>query len=93
MGMNPNYRRWGVDQWRTRAPTVGHMIEQRWSVFAWCGTCGLQMTVRLDVVAQARGRAFSLWGGRSAACRRRHCHGRMLFYAEPGRADGPFWLE
>lgn len=93
MGMNPNYRRWGVAQWRSRAPTVGRLIDERWTVFAGCEVCDLTMDVRLEVVAQARGRDFSLWGGRSVRCRRRHCLGRMRFYVIARPEEGPMWME
>lgn len=93
MGGNPSYRRWGVDQWRTRAPTAGLLQEANWSVFTACNRCGLQMTVRLAVVIRAKGPDFNLWGGKTVRCRRRNCQGLMRFYVQTSHSDLPFWME
>lgn len=87
MGMNPRYGNWGSAEWAGRAGTVGELQAQGWPVVARCARCDLEMEVRLAVVEEARGKAFSLWG-RHTRCRRRHCLGRMLFYTYPPQAGG-----
>lgn len=88
MGMNPRYGNWGTAEWMGRAGTVGDLIKQGWPVVARCHRCGLEMDVRLDLLARRVGPDVSLWG-RTARCRRRHCQGRMLFWTYPPRARGP----
>ncbi len=88
MGMNPRYGNWGTAEWMGRAGDVAGLQSQGWPVVARCMTCSLEMNVRLDVLRQARGPSFVLWG-KSARCRRRHCQGRMYFWTYPPRANGP----
>lgn len=88
MGGNPRYATWSPGQWRSLAPTIGHLRREGWPVHAACMACGLQMKVSLERIERERGTAFVLWG-RTAPCRKLHCGGRAMFVVNPPRADGP----
>ncbi|RYG99845.1 MAG: hypothetical protein EON58_02405 [Alphaproteobacteria bacterium] len=80
MGGNPRYRLWTRDNWQGYAPTIAAMIRREWSLTIHCGTCGLGMLVDARKIARERGPNWSPWG-KSAACRRIGCTGRMRLRA------------
>jgi hypothetical protein len=87
MGANPRYRLWTTENWRSSAPTVADVKRAGWAVYALCARCDLRMTVDLDVIIQAKGGSFVLWG-RTVRCRRLHCWGRAVFVCRPPRGEG-----
>jgi hypothetical protein len=72
--------------WRLAAPTVGAVRRNRWRVYTECQTCDLRLWADLDRIIQARGDGFVLWG-RTAACRRVGCPGRVTFWCRPHGAQ------
>ncbi|KQS55877.1 hypothetical protein ASG17_07445 [Brevundimonas sp. Leaf363] len=61
------------------------MLDRGWSFTITCGACRLEMRVDTDKIIKAKGRDWSPWG-KSAACRRIGCLGRMRLRAY---APGP----
>lgn len=91
MGMNPRYSRWTDENWRAYAPTVGHMDDQRWRMWAVCPACGLAVDIKSGQLVRRRGRDWSPWGVTSP-CVRRGCFARMAWRATNGRAERDIWL-
>lgn len=85
MGHNPRFRMWSAEDWQGYCPTIGDMAQRGWTLSARCTACNLRMAVDIDVVAAAKGRAWSPWG-RTARCRRLFCHGRMRLRGYSPRA-------
>lgn len=83
---NPD--RYTLDDWRLAGGSVAAIIANRWFVFTECELCELRMKADLRRIAQEKGGTFSLWG-RTAACRRLGCPGRVTFFCQPHGAD-PF---
>jgi len=81
-----NLDRYSAADWRRAAPTVQAVIENRWRVYTECEVCELRMVADLPRIANAKGRAFSLWG-QTAKCRRMGCPGRVIFHAQPPGAN------
>lgn len=78
--------------WRDVAPTLADLKRHRFVVTARCLVCSLEMEVRPEIAAQARGWDYVLWG-RSVPCRRFRCGGRMWFACIPPRLGQrvPMW--
>lgn len=85
MGHNPRYARWQRENWQGYAPTIGVMIRRGWTMTIHCRVCALAMHADPEVIARKKGRDWEPWG-KSARCRRLHCHGRMTLRAY---APGP----
>mgnify|MGYP001156572611 CR=1 FL=1 len=62
--------------------TVAQMQRNGWRIAARCTTCQLDVWVSLSAVMKL-GRPDLVLFGKSAACRRLHCTGRMIFLGVP----------
>ena len=80
-----NIERVHISHFRLRVATVADMQAAEWQVISKCGTCGLMMTVDLDLIAWRTGPKTVLWN-RRARCNRIGCQGWVEFQARfPGR--------
>ena len=77
-----NLDRYTAEDWRLAGGTVGAIIANRWLVFTECDVCDLRIKADLKRIAQEKGPRFDLWG-RTAACRRMGCPGRVTFWCQP----------
>ena len=71
-----------VTWWRTRANTIGQMIDQGWVVWSVCNSCFLVMPADLEWFAYRLGEGETLWN-RHPACRRFGCTGSVSFHGTP----------
>ena len=81
---NPD--RYTAADWRLAGGSVGAILDNRWTVFTECELCDLRIRADLKRIAADKGRGFDLWG-RTAACRRMGCPGRVTFYCQPHGAE------
>ncbi|RZJ00908.1 MAG: hypothetical protein EON90_05230 [Brevundimonas sp.] len=68
--------------WRTRAPSIGQMIDQGWFIWSVCGRCYLVMEVDLGVMEYTLGDHETLWN-RHPSGRRFGCKGLTTFHGVP----------
>lgn len=91
MGMNPRYSLWSDENWRGYAPTIGHIYDRGWRMWAICPHCGLAIDLDPAKLMRRKGRDWSPWGVTSP-CIRRHCFGAMAWRAANGRAERDIFL-
>lgn len=85
MGFNAKYRFWTRENWAGYAPTIGDMERRGWTLTLRCHACRLEIGASPARIIAARGPAWSPWG-RSAACPRLNCAGRMRAQAYDPRS-------
>ncbi|QUD86967.1 hypothetical protein [Phenylobacterium montanum] len=82
-----NLDRIPLSEWRRTIESVWDMMQARWEVATKCRTCGLMMSVDLDLITWISGSRTSLWN-KHPRCRRLGCAGFVDFMAKPpGRSN------
>jgi hypothetical protein len=83
--------RWPPEIWRSAAPHVQAMIDERWTVVSYCRTCHLSMMVDLPLIAKVSGPKTVLWN-RQSKCKRIGCQGTVEFHGKPPNITVAFRL-